>query len=341
MKFIQAFFVSCVITCILFYSVACMLIDAPVKASYWVAEMIVIKKELVKSFSGKNKILVAGGSSTLFGVDAEYASNSLGMPVINFGLTAGVRLEKILHEIASVAESGDTIILPLEPTYYDCNSRLDPAQVSEIIGWDHDAWKRMDYKEKLELISLVSPTLVSQMIFAEIFKRFYPSIIEDRLKALNHSWVLSKFRERQAPKDFAYSAYNINNYGDMLATNGSRYNGKEDDVSKPLHICDRTANILFGFVDRMRVRGVRVYFANTPYPGIKPSEMYWRDSEMVFKKELEKIGCVIDSREDLIFDSKYFFNTHLHLNSDGRVIRTNNLIKAIRNKVFSDSCSTG
>ncbi|OQW76918.1 MAG: hypothetical protein BVN35_05695 [Proteobacteria bacterium ST_bin11] len=339
MRFIQVFFASCILTCMIFYCVIFVFIDAPVKASYWVAEMIFIKKELVKAHSGKNKILVAGGSSTLFGIDAEYATKSLGIPVVNFGLTAGVRLEKILHEVSLVVESGDSLILPLEPTYYDCNSKLDPAQVSEIIGWDHEAWKVMGYKERLELVSLVSPTLLGQMIVAAALKNFYPSLIEDRLNALNQSLVLSKFKERKVPTEFAYSAYNINNHGDMLATNGSRYNGKDDDVSKPLHVCDRTANILVVFVDRMRNKGVRVFFANTPYPGLKSSSISWKNSEVSFKNEMAKIGCFIDSREDLIFDRKYFFNTHLHLNAGGRFIRTDNLIKAIRKNVLSENCN--
>ena len=47
-----------------------MLIDAPIAAEYWIAELITVKRELAKEYAGKNKIIVAGGSSTLFSVNA-------------------------------------------------------------------------------------------------------------------------------------------------------------------------------------------------------------------------------------------------------------------------------
>jgi len=70
MKFIQSFFISTLIAFISYYTLVLILIDAPVPAEYWVGEMLIIKKELVKKHAGKNKIIIAGGSSTLFGIDA-------------------------------------------------------------------------------------------------------------------------------------------------------------------------------------------------------------------------------------------------------------------------------
>ena len=134
MKFIQAFFVSTILAGVIYYTVVLLAIDAPVPAEYWVGEMITIKKALVKDHAGKSKIIVAGGSSTLFGIDAEYASKSLDMPVINFGLHAGLRLERILQLVSSVVERGDIVVLPLEPPYYDCNTQLNSGHVTNIIG---------------------------------------------------------------------------------------------------------------------------------------------------------------------------------------------------------------
>jgi len=341
MKFIQSFFISAILACAIFYATVFSLIEAPVKAGYWIGEMIEIKKELVKEYANKRKIIIAGGSSTLFGIDAEFASKSLNTPVINFGLTAGVPLEKILKEVNSIANQGDLVILPLEPSYFDCNSYVKKfalSQVTDIIGWDHDTWKEMNPLEKLEFVTLVSPTLLSQMIVAETLKKVYPIMISDRLGALDRSSVLSKFNERTVPTEFAYSAYNLDNYGDMLGTEGAKYKGKGEDVNKPLHVCDKAATILMSFVDQMKNKGVQVFFANTPYLAAESGLDTFKSSELNFTNELAHIGCIIDKREDLIFDRKYFFNSNLHLNPEGRLLRTEALIKAIHNNALSGKC---
>jgi len=338
MKFIQSFFVSSVLACLAYYIAVFLLIDAPVPAEYWVGEMITIKKELVKEYTKKNKIIIAGGSSALFGIDAEYASKSLGMPVINFGLHAGLRLERILQIVSSVVEQGDVLVLALEPPFYDCNTQLNSGHVTNIIGWDHDAWKDMNYLEKLEFVSLVSPTLLAQMIIAEVLKKVHPATISDRLTSLDSSLVLSRFRARAIPSAFEYSAYNLNSHGDIQQTEGSKFKGQGYDVSSPAHVCDKTANNLISFVNRMKKKGVQVYFANIPYIAAGVDLDTLRKGELNFRNEFTHIGCIIDNREDLIFDRKYFFNTDLHLNTEGRTLRTDAFIKAIRKNVLSGTC---
>lgn len=336
MKFISSFFVSAILACVAFYATVFLLIDAPIKAEYWVSEMITIKKELVKEYTGKRKIIVGGGSSTLFGIDAKQASESLNMPVINFGLHAGLPLQKILQELGAVVEYGDLLILPLEPKYYECNTKLTSWQVTNIIAWDHSVWKEMNILEKLKFVTLVSPTILGQMFVADILKKFHPMTLSDRLTTLDPSLVLTKFHARTAPSAFAYSAYNLDNLGDMLGGEAAKFKRQGDDISKLTHVCDKTATILVNFVDRMKKRAVRVYFANTPYIASETGPT--TNNELNFLKEFSHIGCFIDRREDLIFDRKFFFNSPLHLNTEGRSLRTDAFISAIRKNVLSGSC---
>ena len=123
----------------------------------------------------------------------------------------------------------------------------------------------MNYSEKLEFVSLVSPTLLGQMVVAEILKKLHPASLSDRLNSLDSSLVLSRFRARTLPSTFEYSAYNLNNHGDIQRTEGSRFKGQGYDMGSPSHVCDKTANMLSSFVDRMKKKGVQVYFANIPY----------------------------------------------------------------------------
>lgn len=340
MKFIKSFFISTLVTCFIYYAAVLLLIDAPIPAEYWVAELITIKKKLVKDYAGKKKIVVAGGSSALFGIDAEQATKSLGMPVLNFGLHAGLRLEKILQEVAHVLERGDFLVLALEPPYYDCNGKLNAWIVRNIIGWGHDDWKKMSYLERREFVSLVSPAILVQMFKSEMLRKLQSPTVSKRLDTLDNALVLSKFSVRTMPPSFEYSAYNINNHGDMQQTKGARFTGKGWSFSSPSQICDKTESYLIGFIENMKKIGVKVYFANTPYIDSATDLGNLRKGESSFHKDLAHVGCIIDKREDLVLDRRYFFNSNMHLNVEGRSIRTDLFVRAVREKVLSGVCGS-
>jgi hypothetical protein len=337
-KFIQSFLISILAMCMVYFCAILLLIDAPIPAEYWVGEMIAVKKELVKTFAGKKKIIIAGGSSTLFGIDAEYAGKQLGMPVINFGLHAALKLERILKQVGSVVENGDTVILALEPPYYGCNTGLDSFQVENTIAWDHESWLEMNYLEKRKFIFSISPGLLGQMLFAETLAKFYPAAISDRLVARDHAGILSRFRSRTTPETFEYSAFNLDDFGDIQRTEGAKYYGKGYDKREPRHICDSTMNVLKDFVRSMKKKEVHVYFANTPYLASSVNMAELQKIESDFLEELSSVGCMIDRRQDLFFDRKYLFNTSLHLNTEGRRIRTDLLTRDIRKNVLSGAC---
>ena len=337
MKFIKAFLVSSLVASLAYYCAVLLMIDTPVSAEYWVAEMITVKKALVKEYAGTRKIIVAGGSSTLFSVDTEYASKQLDMPVINFGLHAGLRLNKIFKEVGAVIEGGDILIFQLEPQYYDCHPKLNLWQINNIVGWDHDAWNEMSYVEKMEFVSMVSPRLFVQMIIANIQRIYNEPLIYSRMAALDHSSTLRRFRARTTPAKMRYSIYNLNDHGDLMQTEGTITKVKSEDLGKPDHVCDTTASQLAGFVENMRAKGVQVYFANTPF--VSAADLgEFRKGESSFLNDFNRVGCMIDKREDLVFDPKYFFDFKLHLNAQGRAIRTDLLIQSIRKNVLSGTC---
>lgn len=87
----------------------------------------------------------------------------------------------------------------------------------------------------------------------------------------------------------------------------------------------------------MKKRGVDVYFANTPYVAAGVSRDKVRMYELRFQKEFASIGCFIDNREDLIFDRRYFFDSAMHLNADGRAIRTKLFVNSVRKNVLVEN----
>lgn len=336
MRYVRTFLASALVTCLLYYVAVATLIDAPIAAEYWVGEMITVKKELAKKYSENNKVVIAGGSNALFGVDAEYMSSELGVPVVNFGLHAGLRLGKILDESGALATRGDSIVLMLEAAYFDCNQKPNKWQVENVIGWDHDSWRRMGFIEKAEFVTFVSPGLLVQMVIAGMQRRYHSASIQQRLISLDDSLVLTKFQTRAKSTHFRYSAYNLGDHGDILHTEGAKYAGPEIDAREPRLACRETAKQLAKFVDRMKMKGVRVCFANTPYLCSKVSGDEVRKSERSFENDFASVGAFIDKRVDLLLERKYFFDTPMHLNAEGRTLRTRLLIDAIRKNLPSE-----
>lgn len=330
MKFLRAFFAAFFVVALIYGSAILFCIDAPIPAEYWVAEVISVKKELARQQQGKQKIIIAGGSSSLFGIHAEQAARQLNLPVINFGLHAGMKLERVLQEVVPFLEAGDVLILPLEPSYYGCNSKLTSWQVTNVIGWDHAAWKAMPIKEKIELLTLVSPSLLKQMVQAKYQQLFSPELVMSRLVTMDEAQVLAKFRSRPVPGNFAYSAYNLNNHGDLQLIDGARYQGPGIPYSEPSHVCSTTATYLESFAAAMKKRGVQVYFANTPYIQSDTGLAAMRSSEAVFNGELAHIGEFIEKRENLVFERRYFLDAILHLNEEGRALRTELFVQSLK-----------
>ena len=334
-RFIKGFFIGLALGFLAYYASVLILltIGAPIPAEYWLCQMLAIKKELLRAQAGKQKIILAGGSSTLFGVNAQDASKQLNMPVINFGLHAGLRLEEILWQLSSVVEPHDIVILLLEPPYFDTPPDMTSWQITNIIAWDREGWRAMGPMEKGKLIYSVPPLLCFQAINAEYQQPSSSDIVSQRTAALDSTLTITNFRNRPKPASFEYSAFLLDDHGDMLLNDGNCYSGSGWDYHSPNHIDRRRARCLAHFIAEMKARGVRVYFANTPYIAGENKLDVLQEAEQSFLRDLGSIGQMIDRREDLVFDRRYFFNTNLHLNTEGRTLRTDMLVRAIRQNV--------
>ena len=81
----------------------------------------------------------------------------------------------------------------------------------------------------------------------------------------------------------------------------------------------------------MRARHVRVAFGYSPYLIDGVDTRNWKASESVFRSDIDEIGAqVIEQRDAVFFRREYFYNGVFHLNSEGRKIRTERLIDALR-----------
>lgn len=334
MKYIKHLLLTTLFAIFIHCGLAVFLIREPITASYWVNEALVIKRKITTSINGKRKIVVAGGSSTLFGIDAIQIEKETGIPTVNFGLHAAMSLDRLLSELPKQLNSGDILILALEPYYYGCDPKLNSWRITSIVAWDHKVWDNMRASEKLEFIAAIPLPQLFEMASVRVKRSVHSSQIKPRLDAQNDSIILHKFANRMPPKEFKYSAYNLDDHGDLEGAIGNQYFGIGRSAVDPSEVCKETAEYLTTFTSQLRKRDIQIWFSNVPYiANHQASVDSIANSEHKFKSSLSPAGQMIDNRIDVMLDQKYFYNTDLHLNQDGRSIRTERLIAALRNRL--------
>jgi hypothetical protein len=265
MRFLTVFLATTAVTAIAYFALALALAPAPIAAEYWIREMIVIKRDIAKHYAGQQKIIIASGSSTLFSIDAQQLGNELHIPVINYGLHAGLSLQTILGEAEAAAEPGDTILLPLEDTYYCTSMQPSSWQIRNSIAWDQTQWASWTVSERIQAIRQFNATLLPELVQARLRQAFKPQSIHDRLAAFDDTGILAKFAAGTKPTTFAYSAYNLDKLGDMQLNDGAHFQKLGGRIDMPTRICPRSMQLLESFVARLRQKQISTYFAHSPY----------------------------------------------------------------------------
>jgi hypothetical protein len=73
--------------------------------------------------------------------------------------------------------------------------------------------------------------------------------------------VVARYESGQMQTErFAYSAYNLDEHGDLLNTGGSEYKGEAADATRPDRVCSGIKDTLRSFVARLHSKGARVVF---------------------------------------------------------------------------------
>lgn len=109
-KFLCAIPFGLVAGLLIFMSAVRIQLGVPTTSSAWVHEIIERKQRAAQSITAP-KLVLLGGSGTLFGIKASVLEAELGTPVINGGLHAGLGMDFILREGKKMLRPGDTVIL--------------------------------------------------------------------------------------------------------------------------------------------------------------------------------------------------------------------------------------
>ena len=333
MRYLTTFVCTFLLALIAYISLIPALGPTPVTAEYWVQELLVIKRDIVKRYANDRKIIISSGSSTLFSIDAKLLSEQLGLPVINFGLMGGMPLERILEETDAASSKNDIVVLPLEPDYF-CREEItgfDEWVLRNAVAWDRVYWSKLSLYDRLTAIRYLGFKFPLEMLIARFDTVFRPAITQPRLFTLNATAVLDKFAKPPPLADNLYSVYSMSPFGDIRNTSESDYTGEPRRADQPIKICAHTLERLKTFTSQQKAKGVSVFFANTPYVAVEGLDLpAVNQASKQFSSTLSTVAPVLDDRSTLIFNREFFLNSALHLNANGRELRTRQLLEKLR-----------
>ncbi len=125
----------------------------PTESSQFAYDIIQKKKAISASIPGP-RLLLVGGSSVLFGLNAKMIEEQTGRRTVNMGTHAGLGLDYILYLAKKVARPGDTILIVIEYELY--TGRPDVENHDDfILARDPEFFRQMSLLDKVDMATRV------------------------------------------------------------------------------------------------------------------------------------------------------------------------------------------
>lgn len=306
---LRAFFISLIEVALLAAAmIGLVYVGIPVDPEHYFAGSL-IQTELLENTPGP-RIILAGGSNVALGLDAELMQRTLGLPVINDGLHAGLGVVP-LRELRGYIRAGDVIILSLEYTMFSSREVME-GDTAFLADWIEFAPRRTAY--------LFDPWTEAPGIYATMLQR-------KANRQLNTFLYHGSLEEVRAIFE-----------GESFDTNGDFIGHIKENVKPMTKIPDQPYPVvrqneeIFIFLEDFRQfaqdRGATVYFEAPASRQTNCLATGQTQMENFFKtfKTRSSIPLITPLNQVCMAD-KYFFDTAYHLNAQGRRIRTKLLIE--------------
>ncbi len=275
--------------------------------SLWYERFYLQKKYIANS--NKQKIVFAGGSSTLFGIDTSKLEKELKIPVINYAVAHGLRTDYILYDVRRVLSSGDIVVLPMEDTLISYNDQRNDELTNFILTFDREYFYSLNINKKFEIISSIGPINVLEGLVNK------HKFTEKKLKTdkLNNNGDIKDNKER---KKIRYGLKS--NLPKFKITKGI------ESINDFRLWCEE--NDITLFISYASLLKVKDYDNNLYKKRFSEIHNYFKDNYIV-----------LGEPKDFFYDKKYMYDTRYHLNAAGRNIRTQQYLQYLKKLIHVES----
>lgn len=255
------------------------------------------------------KIIIIGDSNMAFGINSKIIEEELSMPVVNLGLHGGIGDTYYEDLIKPYIKEGDIVIIA--PYIQEGDEHFpDTALAFTLLEKNKELWEPFEFKKDKKLI------------------RAYPYYVYSCFS----KWITFSGNKGEST---CYSRDAFNEYGDVIKRPKEYKKATEelfskDDVIKVPKTDKKFFESINAYNDFVTSKGATLLF--TAYPVAKCEKTPTVEEYEKLEKELhDNLNCPIISKyEDYFISTEYFYDTVLHLTSEGADIRTTQLVKDIK-----------
>ncbi|MBC8002463.1 MAG: hypothetical protein H7X97_07730 [Opitutaceae bacterium] len=297
----------------LFFFLAYQQLGAPTAESEWTWQVVKRKSEIARS-TQTNKLLIAGGSSVLFGISAEIIEKETGIPSVNMGTHAALPMTYHLRELRAGLRPGDTALLILEYELYDRDEeKLDEVQLDYLLSRDHEYFLRFPISQQIKILT------------------------QTRIDRI-WSGLMSRKKNPGPMRNSIYTTTNLNTHGDQTGhfkalrpsyanfdlSSGILVSGLKNRLS--VH---RTLEEFAGWCRTNRVQLLATFPNRATNSLFRPYVISQVESDFSFF--YRSIGVpLLGSISESILPKEEFFDTVYHLSAEGQHSRTQRLVQHLR-----------
>ena len=272
------------------------------------------KLDLLRDTPGGDRILIAGGSASEYGVQCQTIADATGRPTLCVGVTAYLGIDMYLNMLDRYAEPGDTVILMLEHLMLR-GTGVDYMVLWQACGTDPDAWACVPADLWLGAAASAGRYLAQR----------WPA-----------GWTpwqgVSLTTYDYAPGQTPHST-DFGPLGDVTLERDNilehRYN-TQDPVALGPDILDPSAvRSITDFAGRMQDKGVQVLFTHAPLNALCLTTDAEQNATYA-RSVRDALGLpVLVDYPDAVMDADWFYDSNNHLNSAGAALYTQKLLDAL------------
>jgi hypothetical protein len=275
---------------------------------------VLSKKDIFADNVKENKIIFAGGSSTLFGIRTSDIQKALGIPSVNFGIHAGVDLDYLLFRTKKLLKPGDTVVLTVEYPLFLYDGKFKNITLDYMLTYDRNFFNSLSFWNEIRYLADISP-------------------IQLVVSFAKH--LMAKPQASEA--GVGYNSADEN--GDATGNIGHHEEAIGLRFSKPFEIQRGNfretpgLKLIRDFQQWCLDHNVHFYvtYASTMYFKEYDTPQYRRYFSELQKYFAQHNVPTIGAPQDFFFPRDFFYDTAYHLNQKGMTIRTTQLIDKINN----------
>lgn len=300
----------------------------------WLKYTYAIKDTINARPTQRQRLIIIGGSSNLFGFNGAMIEANTSYTFINYGTHGGLPASYHFDRIMQRARSGDIIFVSLN---FDIYGQGKPTQdfwyITNMLSWDKEYQRYISTLDKLQAYAQLKilPTLVP-LIHRQL-------VSQAELEQFIHKQILKPDPARsslscQNPNFQGYSYKSLSSTGDFCSQSGSLVlDSTSPYLSKDLQVSGFFISEYKRLESFAKAHNIKLFL---PYPptmenplfSLKDKETHAKMHNLSAQLAAHNIHFVGDFR-DFHYERKYFYDTPYHLNSDGANLRSASFIKLL------------